>query len=422
MIPGVPYDAEIEYLESTGAQWIDTGYAPDTSTKIVIDFKLTGVFNNKFLFGSEVSWGNNAFALVFRATNSHSVEFGGDHRIVNSSVSGVRITATASSSGASIGTSSISYTGAITGNSYPIYLYGNNREGSLNTTIAAILYSVRLWNGSTLVRDFIPVRVGQTGYMYDRVTRRLFGNAGTGSFVLGPDVAKPVMGLWGMRKFTSVKDYVQDGLTNMWDGIDNAGGVHDMNATVWKDLAGNVNLPIASGGTWESDGLYCDGVNPGVATRTTAGNGCPYYECVFQILALSQRINRRIIHLRVLNTSYEKAVGCGYVAGVNNSFVINRRSDVPLDLKRHFASCGSTDKTIADPATLDNNPVTFLGNYGGGSFGTGIYMGCSAKSNTPIWQDPVNCRIFAFRMYNRVLTASETAHNYAIDKARFNLP
>ena len=41
-------------------------------------------------------------------------------------------------------------------------------------------------NGLT-VRDFIPVRVGDVGYMYDRVSGDLFGNAGTGAFIIGPD-------------------------------------------------------------------------------------------------------------------------------------------------------------------------------------------------------------------------------------------
>lgn len=45
--------------------------------------------------------------------------------------------------------------------------------------------------------DFIPVRFtneqGQSeGAMYDRVTRRLFRNQGTGAFQWGPDVATPV--------------------------------------------------------------------------------------------------------------------------------------------------------------------------------------------------------------------------------------
>ena len=35
--------------------------------------------------------------------------------------------------------------------------------------------------------DFIPVRVGSIGYMYDRVSGQLFGNSGTGAFIIGPD-------------------------------------------------------------------------------------------------------------------------------------------------------------------------------------------------------------------------------------------
>ena len=38
------------------------------------------------------------------------------------------------------------------------------------------------------VADFIPVRLGQVGYLYDKVSKQLFGNAGTGNFVLGPDI------------------------------------------------------------------------------------------------------------------------------------------------------------------------------------------------------------------------------------------
>ena len=55
---------------------------------------------------------------------------------------------------------------------------------------------IRSAQNGIIEHDYIPVRVGQVGYMYDRVSRRLFGNAGTGAFVLGPDVAKPVMGVW----------------------------------------------------------------------------------------------------------------------------------------------------------------------------------------------------------------------------------
>jgi hypothetical protein len=44
-----------------------------------------------------------------------------------------------------------------------------------------------MFDNDILVRDFIPVRVGTTGYMYDKVSGQLFGNSGTGEFILGAD-------------------------------------------------------------------------------------------------------------------------------------------------------------------------------------------------------------------------------------------
>ena len=64
--------------------------------------------------------------------------------------------------------------------------YWDNRRGS-----SGKLYYCKIWKGGSLVRDYIPVRVGQVGYMYDKVSGQLFGNSGTGDFVLGPDKILP---------------------------------------------------------------------------------------------------------------------------------------------------------------------------------------------------------------------------------------
>lgn len=51
------------------------------------------------------------------------------------------------------------------------------------------LYSIKIYGiGNVKILDLIPVRVGTVGYMYDRVSGRLFGNQGTGEFVLGSDI------------------------------------------------------------------------------------------------------------------------------------------------------------------------------------------------------------------------------------------
>lgn len=49
------------------------------------------------------------------------------------------------------------------------------------------LYYLQISENGTFVRDLIPVRVGTVGYMYDRVSGQLFGNSGTGNFILGND-------------------------------------------------------------------------------------------------------------------------------------------------------------------------------------------------------------------------------------------
>jgi hypothetical protein len=65
-----------------------------------------------------------------------------------------------------------------------IYLFAAHPKQVSNMRIRR--FSVKLHG--ELILDYIPFRVGQVGYMYDKVSRQLFGNSGTGAFVVGPDV------------------------------------------------------------------------------------------------------------------------------------------------------------------------------------------------------------------------------------------
>lgn len=48
------------------------------------------------------------------------------------------------------------------------------------------IYYLKVFKGPEPVFDAIPVEKEGVGYMYDKVSERLFGNAGTGEFVIGP--------------------------------------------------------------------------------------------------------------------------------------------------------------------------------------------------------------------------------------------
>ena len=69
---------------------------------------------------------------------------------------------------------------------------GRNSVSSVTANLVGKIYVVQIWDDGVLVRDFIPVRVGNVGYMYDRVSGRLFGNAGTGAFGYGNDLKYPI--------------------------------------------------------------------------------------------------------------------------------------------------------------------------------------------------------------------------------------
>ena len=59
------------------------------------------------------------------------------------------------------------------------------------------IYSSKIYEGDVLVQDLIPIRKDGKGYMYDKISKKLFSNGGTGEFIIGAD-----KGYWGL-KFTA---------------------------------------------------------------------------------------------------------------------------------------------------------------------------------------------------------------------------
>ena len=70
-------------------------------------------------------------------------------------------------------------------NNYSIWLFrGYDKYSSLKISRA------KLWQSSTLVRDFIPCykKVGSVPGFYDLINGKFYENKGTGTFVLGPSI------------------------------------------------------------------------------------------------------------------------------------------------------------------------------------------------------------------------------------------
>lgn len=181
--PVLPYDSKIEYLEATGTQYIDTGILYFIGIIIVINAIYTANFST-----TQVLAGASSAAGCWIGNNPQN---GGTFGNSNGSLKASNVRTTL------FNTYSSGWT-YLFGN----YTYISTRKTSNPKTSSIHLFGVggdflssaRIYScqihdvNNNALADFIPVRVGQVGYLYDRISGNLFGNAGTGSFTLGPDV------------------------------------------------------------------------------------------------------------------------------------------------------------------------------------------------------------------------------------------
>ena len=185
MMKPLPYDAEVEYLESTGTQFIDTLISPDASTI----WRLTCASTNESL----------AFigAIDVSATRFHFSLY--DNGVVRGCMG--KIQSTIGSPDLAFHVLELDAVNKRTGMDgvyvpceyheipyLPIWLFGRNSDNYTFRRMVSVKTSAsQIWKSGVLVCDHIPVRVGDVGYLYDRVSGSLFGNSGTGAFIIGPD-------------------------------------------------------------------------------------------------------------------------------------------------------------------------------------------------------------------------------------------
>lgn len=202
---GLPYDAEVEYLESSGTQYLNTGIKPGPNTRVEITFAMTTFTANCGLFGARgnATADNNSYNLFIISNNGSRVRWdwsGSGQYQTSEAETSTDATYVLGAAGGNItrnGTTVMSVSASKSAINYPLYVFNFNNVGTPYSTGAnARFWSVKIYDGQTLVFDAIPVRKKTVGYLYDRVSGKLFGNAGTGDFVLGPDVV-PVEWLEG---------------------------------------------------------------------------------------------------------------------------------------------------------------------------------------------------------------------------------
>lgn len=187
---------ELEYIESSGTQYIDTGYTPTSNTIWETDFQFVGDqsssgkdggligsydgsrFHFGYLTGSSWHMGvgnygnfgtadNNRHLFVIRGSGVCSVDET-NYTISNASVSGGKI-----------------------------WLFNwYHTTSSLTRPSVGKLYSTKISENERLIHELIPVKrlSDNTIGLYDKVENKFYANAGTGAFTAGAEVPKTIDG------------------------------------------------------------------------------------------------------------------------------------------------------------------------------------------------------------------------------------
>ena len=189
-----PYE-ELTYIKSTGTQWINLGIAPTTNMEI----EMKAAFHNNtesdwdcMMYAGTGDMGSDGYGLRLFGSNAKLQSCFGYYtsETLNPTVAitpGQIYTIRATNNTFTV--NGVTTTGSTNPISFspttrPMYLFAGNSSGSVWRKISASLYYLRIKQNGILVRDLVPVRdeAGVIG-LYDYVSKELFTNQGSGTFI-----------------------------------------------------------------------------------------------------------------------------------------------------------------------------------------------------------------------------------------------
>lgn len=180
---------QIDYIESTGTQWIDTGVVPTNTTGFKADIMTTAKVSDQIFFGSRTTtdtraWVGKTSSIYYGWNTLEYTTFGSSDMYLNSiklnylndrnfSINGSLIHSISSSLGS---------------NTKSVYVFAGNDNGTAKYFSQIRIYNLQITQDSKVVRDLVPCyrKSDKTVGLYDKTSGVFYTNKGTGSFIPGP--------------------------------------------------------------------------------------------------------------------------------------------------------------------------------------------------------------------------------------------
>ena len=180
---------KLAYIQSSGTQYINTGFKPNNNTRVVMDLLYTGSESASNEFGAWNSSNNASFICLTTGQNNLYPFYGNASKIVSVNRTARHTVDMDKNVVKMNGTTMITFDKMSFQCRYPMFLCCFNNVGATENMTSMRIYSCQIYDNGTFVRDYIPCinASGEVG-LYDLVGKQFYGNAGTGVFT-GSEVA-----------------------------------------------------------------------------------------------------------------------------------------------------------------------------------------------------------------------------------------
>ena len=182
---------ELQYIESTGTQYIDTGFKPNQNTRVVFNAYLQKRTTGATYFISLAEYEPQAYFQVRIISSAQYLtsDFGNDTENLAEIPLPGRYVIDKNKNVCTVGAESVSNTeNEFQAQSNLLLLAGTTTAG-VRSASPGTIYACQIYDNGVLVRNFVPCQdpTGNVG-LYDLVGAQFYGNAGTGDFIAGPSV------------------------------------------------------------------------------------------------------------------------------------------------------------------------------------------------------------------------------------------
>ena len=199
----------VDYIETNGTQYIDTGFKPNQNTRVVVDFKADNVAQHAW--GSRIEWRNNSFLCCWETNFDWCVQINAANFNGGSFDARARHSVEMSCTEFKVdGTTTATYSvDAFQCTNNLLIASVQNSEQSEN--FVGKYYSFKVYDGNSLVRDYVPVKNSQGVYgLYDRINDTFSSSTGSlagGNYIYDETIATQTS-VSGLHKIAYDTEYM----------------------------------------------------------------------------------------------------------------------------------------------------------------------------------------------------------------------